>query len=295
VVKITAMPITRYTRDTSITLLPLLLLRIIMFTDYNTDNMQHASEKLLKPELLYQATSWSRNTFTSCKHRRSWTATRETYQNAARREYELLLANPRQANHEIVVGYLKEFFIRELLEQFMLIKERLLEYKIIAYYVVEITEDGNGKPANRMHYHFFIEGKFSIRKLRDIYKDACQYAGLHSKDYKVNYYPIPDRKTFERKSMYTLKYDKYAGQAILFQPHTGINKVGSIGWWFINPDGTKANKDAMWKSIVAGWYSGNSTHTQQQAIEITFQFTIPCSCLLGGIKSIFFQERKLEL
>ena len=48
------------------------------------------------------------------------------------------MANYREGNHEIVIGYLKEFSIRELLDHYALIKEFLKREGIIAYRVVEI-------------------------------------------------------------------------------------------------------------------------------------------------------------
>ena len=84
------------------------------------------------------------------------TDSHETYQNAARQQYHLLMANYREGNHEIVIGYLKEFSIHELLDQFSLIKEYLKREGIIAYHVVEITRDKFGNPVNRIHYHFLI-------------------------------------------------------------------------------------------------------------------------------------------
>jgi len=211
---------------------------------------------MLKPELLYQSTPRCYSTYRLCK---SWTDSRESCQRAARRQYHLLINNHRQANYEIVVGYRKEFFVQELLEQFALIKEWLQKHKIIAFHVVEITEDDFGYPLNHIHYHFLIDWHYSKRRLHNIFKDACCHAGLQPTEHRVlRPKLIPDRKTFEHKVKYILKYDKFADQAILFQPGTGIAKIGAIGRWFINPDGTKANKKAMWKNIVAGWYPNNS-------------------------------------
>ena len=111
----------------------------------------------MQPEILYQYPPRQQNTFYLVEHRRNWTASMETYQNSAKREYELLMANPREANHEIVIGYLKEHFIKDLIKQFSLIKEHLTQSGIIAYQVAEITTNGFGKPVNRLHRHFLID------------------------------------------------------------------------------------------------------------------------------------------
>jgi hypothetical protein len=213
-----------------------------MFTDYHRSDFMQAPEPL-QPEILYQSTPRQSNTYYTAPHRRSWTNSRETYQRAAGREYQLLLANCREANHEIVIGYLREYFIQDLLDQFSLIKEYLRNEGIIAYYVSEITGNGFGKPVNRIHYHFLVDYHKSKHRLKGIFKDACRYAGLTvGSDCIVKYDNIPDRETFERKAKYILKYDNFKEQAILFRPKTGINKTGMINDWFINADGTRAIK-----------------------------------------------------
>jgi hypothetical protein len=143
---------------------------------------------------------------------------------------------------------------------------------IIAYYVAEITRDGYGKPINQIHYHFLIDYHFSKHRLIRIFKDACRYAGLElGKDCRVLHYPIPDSKEFERRCRYILKYKTYKIRAILFQPKTGIDKIGAIGQWFINADGTRACKKKMWNSIVAGWYPETN---QRKPISITIRLSV---------------------
>jgi hypothetical protein len=224
----------------------------------------------MNPELLYQPKPHKGD---DKDWKRSWTHSEIRYQNAARREYHLLLENHRQANHEIVIGYLKKFFIKDILKQFSVIKDWLQQNGIIAYYVVEITRDRFGKSVNRIHYHFLIEYYHSIRSLKRIFKEACRYAGLTvGIDCRVLYKAISDRETFVRKCKYILKYKTYKRRAILFQRKTGINKIGMVNHWFINADGMKANKKTMWQSIVAGWYPDNSA--QQKSIRLTIRLTV---------------------
>jgi hypothetical protein len=212
---------------------------------------------------LYQPSPRRRNTFDSVTNRRSWTDSRETHQNAARREYHLLLTNPREANHFITLKYLREFSAQRIRTTWTILKDLLKQQGIVAFSIAEITTRphvlSNGSrryyPINRIHYHLLVDSDLSERQLRDIFNHSAVDAGLMKNEFEVQYESIPDRKTFERKCKYTLKFDNFSEQAILFQPGTGINKVASIGRWFINADGTRASKDKMWKSIVAGWYS----------------------------------------
>ena len=201
-----------------------------MLTDNHICNVSQ-DIKSMKPEILFQFPPRQRNTFCTVPHRKNWTASMETYQNAAKREYDLLMANHREGNHEIVIGYLKEYGIQDLLNHFSLIKEHLTNDGIIAYQVAEITRDGYGKPVNRIHYHFLIDYHHSKRRLVNAFKEACLYAGLQvgtGKDCMVKYRPIPDSVEFERRCRYILKYKKYQRRAILFRPKTGIDKTGMV-------------------------------------------------------------------
>lgn len=74
-------------------------------------------------------------------------------------------------------------------------------------------------------------------------------------DFKVCVETILDHKAFEHKVRYILKCGpQFENKAILFKPKTGINKICSIGPWFIKPDGSPANKKKEWKRIVDSWY-----------------------------------------
>jgi len=212
---------------------------------------------------LYQSSPRRRNSYYTRTCRRSWTDSHETYQNAARREHALLLANPRQhVNHFVTLKYFREFTAEEIRATWLALKALLIQHGIVAYSVIEITTrpqklpSGTWKhyPTNRVHYHCMVDSSLPERQLRNIFNSSCVDAGLSKEDFEVQYESMPDRKTFERKAKYVLKFDTYKNQSILFRPGTGINKTCSIGRWFINADGTKMNKDKVWESIVAGWF-----------------------------------------
>jgi len=226
------------------------------------------------PEILYQSDPYPDNSYYTVPHRPSWTSSRATYQNAARKEYHLLLNNYREANHEIVIGYLREYFIQELLDQFAIIKEHLTSEGIIAYYVAEVTTDDFNNPVNQIHYHFLIEYHGFTHRLKRIFKCACRLAGLQlGRDCRVLYDPIPDGEVYEHKCRYVLKYKTFKKQAILFQPGTGINKVGMVNHFFINPDGTRASKEDLWQSIVSSWYPNPITE-QQQSMRVSIRVSV---------------------
>ena len=229
---------------------------------YQHDDSTSTIEDASTVHVLYQLSPRRRNSYYTQSCRKSWVDSRETHQNAARREYQLLLNNPRQANHLITIKYLRVFSANEIRAKWSTLKALLHSHGIIAFVVIEITtrkrylSDGMFKnyPINQIHYHLLIVSDLSVRSLRTIFNSSCLDAGLAKEEFMVMYESIPDREAFEHKCRYILKYDKFADQAILFQPGTGINKVCSIGRWFINPDGSRASKDKMWRSIVCGWY-----------------------------------------
>ena len=235
------------------------------------------------PEIrkLYQYPPRRRNTYSAIPWKRSWTFSRTTYQNAAKREYELLLANYRQANHLVTIKYFREFTNLQIIALWSELKTLLTQQGIIAYVVIEITTrrhiypDGRYRdyPIRRVHYHILVDSNLSECRLREIFNCACLDAGLVKDAFEVHYAIIPDRETFEHKARYILKYKTFKKQAILFKPHTGINKICSINTWFINSDGTPANKEKMWKAIVAGWYPDNAVTKQPQSIRITIRLS----------------------
>ena len=212
--------------------------------------------------LLYQLSPRRRNSYYRQTSRRSWTDSRETQQNAARREYELLLANPRQANHFITLKYFEEYTAEEIRTTWSRLKALLVQQSIIAFSVIEITTfpciQSDGRrwdcPINKVHYHILVDSDLAERQLRNIFNSSCINVGLSKEDFEVQYESIPDRQRFEHKAKYILKFDNFKEQAILFRPGTGVHKTCSIGRWFINADGSKMNKDKKWESIVAGWY-----------------------------------------
>jgi hypothetical protein len=227
-----------------------------------SDESKQDASTAQKIELLYQPSPRRYNTFNRVKGRRDWRDSRETHENASRREYHLLITNPRAANHLITLKYLREFTAQKICSTWSILKALLKQQGIVAYVVVEITArshflpDGSRRyfPINKIHYHFLVDSILSARQLRDIFNRSCLDVGLIKNEFEVQHEIIPDRRTFEHKCEYCLKFNKFKDQAILFRPGTGINKVASIGRWFVNADGTRASKDSMWKSLVAGWY-----------------------------------------
>ena len=225
----------------------------------NTNNHDALPRKY---PVLYQSTPRRRNTYHRQKSRRDWSDSIETYQNAAKQQYYLLLENHRQANHLMTLKYLREFTAQEIRAIWSKLKALLKKQGIVAFSVVEFTTRSKvltsggfwDFPINTIHYHILVDSSLSERQLRDIFNSACIEVGLAKNEFEVHYASIPDRTTFEHKCKYILKYDNFKDYAILPQPKTGINKICSIGKWFVNADGTRANKDTMWKEIVAGWY-----------------------------------------
>jgi hypothetical protein len=254
----------------------LILITVHMFPQYNDDSCTLFRSP--GPEILYQIYSIKCNPDKKpAKWRKSFTYTLESYQRKAWEQYNLVLMNLRRPEHEIIVNYLEEFYIEEIQDKFRLIKEYLQKQQIIAFSVVEITRDKSKIwPINQIHYHFLITsnnaGSISENLLREVFKEACRYAGLvpdapdtinvpdaPNQNCIVHYSPIPDPKrdrdrygnlltydqAFNKRVRYILKCNTMR-KPILFRSGTGINKIASIGRYFINPDGSRADKGLMW-------------------------------------------------
>ena len=204
-------------------------------TPSSTNDSQDATT-VQEVERLYQRSPRRRNSYHTQPYRRSWTDSRKTYQNAAKREYDLLLANHRQANHLITVKYFREFSTQKIRTTWLKLKASLQQQGIISFVVVEVTtrrhifQDGRYRdyPVNQIHYHFLVDSDLSKRQLRKIFNRSCIDTGLLKEDFEVHYEAIPDRKTFEHKCRYILKYGNFSEQAILFRPRNEIGKLDKI-------------------------------------------------------------------
>jgi hypothetical protein len=256
-----------------------------------------------KVDVLYQNPPKRYNTYEEIPYRRSWTNSLETYQNSARREYELLKANHRTAEHlitpnnpihMITLKHFREYNNLEVIALWKEIRATLKMRDVIAYGVIEITtrrqyvsdKEYYDYPINKVHYHFFVDSHLSERQLRYVFNRVCLEVGLNNKrpnrEFEIQYDVITNRKEFLRKCMYVLKYKRYKHEAILFKPKTGINKIYQINDWFINADGTRASKKKMWEDLIDGWYPQNTTSVQGQSIKITIQFSIPITVATSG-------------
>lgn len=248
-----------------------------------------ATSSPTRPEILYQRFPRDES-LPNWKKRRSWTHSRESYQKNAKREYELLLANHRQANHKIVIGFLKEYFIWEILAKYKIIKEWLRKQKIVAYIFIEITEDGYGNPANRIHCNFLVDSRLSESRLRMIFKEACTQAGFRlNEDCRVLYSSINSRDEFIHEAKYGLKFDRFADQAILFRPKTGINKVDRLGNWFIDANGEKISKHDLWETCLDKWFPGRCKPKQE-----TGQKPLEATTLIPTVKLSFRMSRQSD-
>lgn len=278
-----------------------------MFATYKNPDRYLIDYDPSLPEPLFQLSPREENTFMLQPHRRCWRDSLETYHNNAKYEYHLLMHNSRQANHLVTVKYMKQFFISKIRELWLSLKKFLRQHGIIAYTVVEGTTNGSfGKPVNRIHYHFLVDSGKSELELRQLFKDACVDIGLIPGDeFQVHYAAIPNRKEFNRLAKYVLKYDQYAKDALLFKFYVKINKIDTIGNWYIYADGTKwGRKDDEWKKLIDSWYpnrskppvtdpreqtsespTGTPTLTTEQHVEFVTQIDIPLPTLSEKGKS----------
>lgn len=193
---------------------------------------------------LYQERPYRMSTYRLHKSY-STTDSLESYNNAARREVCILLRNRRKAKHEIVIHHLTELPLKQVHETWRKIKGYLKKSGIVAWTVTEITRDNRSKPTNRIHRHLLIDGKWSDKTLRRLFKDSCLCSGLEKKDFRIDYRTIPN---FKKKVFYATKCNR-PNEVILFTKHTGIRKFEAIGPWFLDESGNPISRTESWENV----------------------------------------------
>ena len=188
---------------------------------------------------------------------RSWSDSKESYQNRAKSERTLLWWNDRKATKVIVLSLLTISSIEDIRQRRTKIFRYLNEHGIEAYVVVEITRTRprTGKPTRRVHFHILTDDPRSENELRALFNEACERSSLFrgrgnkfvkDKDFRITY--EEDSKGFGFD--YYLKYgEKHKDKAVLFEKHRGLQKIYRIGKWNKNENNEKKKIEQMQKEI----------------------------------------------
>ena len=176
---------------------------------------------------------------------RSHTNSRESQQNGAMKEKEILKKNGRIPTKQITIRFLYQFKTKnEMADLLSKMFRYLADHGIIAAVVLEGTKDGYGKPCNRVHCHILIDDKEAPRSKKKtvaMFAKACRLRGLErGKDIKIGFQNLPKNFTFD----YFVKIGAHGKSIPLFKKGLYIRKFRYIGKWF-----TKSKRQ-LWSEYV---------------------------------------------
>jgi hypothetical protein len=138
---------------------------------------------------------------------------------------------------------------KEISETWAKVRRKLQAAGIVAYRILEITTDGNGRPMNRVHYHLLVKSDHTKADLERAI-DTSIPAGLpfhkHVKPIKnpwgyICYILKAKVGGFNKQGRRVA--DKWADERIMFRSKLGIKKVATVGKFFVK------SKAALWNDI----------------------------------------------
>ena len=204
---------------------------------------------------LFQDNPRRSSTYTLHKNR-SFTDSRESYQNGASKETLILRWNNRSPTQEFVLHFLTIFSAEEIDYLRDKIFRYLKDHGLGAVANLEATRGDDGKPNGCVHFHIITDDPRRETELRALLEKACQRRRLvKDEDFCITYQPLPDGYNYFN---YFTKYgEKYFDKVILFQPKLLKAKTGNkrrtlqkfyvIGQWFKKGRG----KIKIWDEIKA--------------------------------------------
>jgi len=167
-------------------------------------------------QILYQDNPFRYCTYTLHKNR-SFTDSRESYQNGASKETLILRWNKRVPTQEFVLHFKTILSAKEITEYRPEIFRVLRDNGLSAVASIELTRGKNGKPNNCVHFTLLTDDPRSEKKLRLLIEMACERQGLvKDKDFWISYQDLPDG--YGRFNYFTKHGEKYVDEVILFRP-----------------------------------------------------------------------------
>ena len=217
---------------------------------------------------LFQEETHRDCTYTLHKNR-SFTDSRESYQNGVSKEVSILRRNGRVPTKEVVWHLLKVLPAEDINALRLKVFRYLKDHGLEAVASVELTRGANGQPNGCVHFHVLLDDTRSEADIRALFNKACERDGfVQSQDFRIDY-----RKLYDGKSYfyyYAKCGKKHFDKVILFQPKLlksgkTLQKFYQIGKWF------HKSKELLWeeiKSFMASKYGtdpdevGNSDETE---------------------------------
>ena len=174
------------------------------------------------------------------RHRpKGWTESVQSYMVEAKRELACLMANQRLLGRPYT--WLVTLNITEVMEPdevnrlWAVVARRLRRAGVVAHRVAEVNSD------DKVHFHLLLSSEHTKTELRGIVDKAAADLPLrkHLEQVKSSYgraaYILKAQVEGVSADGKRVLKDKYRDKRTLFQPHTGIHKVGVVGKFFIKP------------------------------------------------------------
>jgi len=201
-------------------------------------------------QILYQNNPRDHCTYIEHKDR-TFTNSRESYQNGACKETLILRRNGRTPTQELVLHFLTVFSAVEINELRTKIFRVLTDNGLVAVANLELTRGKDGKPNNCVHSHILTDDQRSGGELQQLLETACERQGLvKGQDFQVDHRLLWDG--YRYFNYFTKFGKKYFNKVILFEKgllESGrtLQKFYTIGAWFKKGRG----KGKIWDEIKA--------------------------------------------
>jgi hypothetical protein len=182
---------------------------------------------------------------------RSFTDSRESYQNGACKETLILRRNGRIPTQEFVLHFLTVWTAEEIRALRTEIFSYLSDNELQAVANIELTRGDDGLPNNTVHFHIITDDPRSEEELRELIETASERQGLvKDEDFCITYEYLP--YGYWRFNYFTKYGKKYFNIVILFEKELlesgrTLQKFYTIGQWFKKGRG----KGKIWDEIKA--------------------------------------------
>ena len=184
---------------------------------------------------------------------RSPTYSLETFDNLASKQSQMLFRNPREAQYDLVIHFLKWFGVPEL----KVMRDKVLDYLrksgLNAHVSLEPTDDGFGNPTDTVHLHIITDDDRGKDFLLNLGRTSCLAAGLQDKAIchaTKNEFDVECHKLYDYGGYidYVTKHNREE-KVHLFIRGSRIRRFYTLNDWFIDATGSRRKRGDIWGSI----------------------------------------------
>ena len=202
---------------------------------------------------------------------RSPTNSLESFDNLASKERQILEHNHRVPKYEFVIHFLEVLDVPELKEKRDKIFGYLRKVGLKSVICIEQTDDGFGNPTDTVHFHGLTDDVRGVKYIRELCRTACLAAGFQDKETSgadKNEFDVECRELDEPEKYYAYftKHEREE-KVYLFVRGSRIQRFYFTGDWFIDINGNKINKGAIWDKIKEETRKRHLANKKRQSIK----------------------------